>query len=134
MTLNLNEPNVFTTKFVHEGLVLGRKLGNHFQREDVNVDRGLKFQQAVNDQLKQYEEFYKYMTNKNKQQRLISEFFPKYNSQQTLTTTNSVNGEEKSNEIILSSDESEIIQLRKRKHMVKSHSDKVWLKIEMFYL
>ena len=53
------------------------------------------------------------MTNKNKQQKLISEFLPKHNSQQTLSTTNSVNVEEKSNEIILLF-ESEIIQLRKR--------------------
>ena len=39
-----NELNIFTAKFVHEGLVFGRKLGNHFQGGDVNLDRGLKLQ------------------------------------------------------------------------------------------
>ena len=56
------EPNVFTAKFVHEGLVLGRKLGNHFQG-DVNLDRVLNFQRGVNDLLKQYEDVYKDITN-----------------------------------------------------------------------
>ena len=53
MTLNLilKTMNPTHNKFVHEGLVLGRKLGNHFQRGDINVDRDLKFQRAVNDQL-----------------------------------------------------------------------------------
>ena len=60
-----NEPNVFTANFVHEELVLGRKLGNHFQGWDVTLDCGLKFQRGVIDLLKQYEEIYKDMTNKN---------------------------------------------------------------------
>ena len=104
-----NNRNVFTAKFCHEGLVLGRKLGNHSQ----GGDRGLQFQRGVNDMLKQYEGATK----------AYFRIFSKTNSQQTLTRTNSVNAEEKFNEIILSSDESEIIQLRKRKLMVESDSD-----------
>ena len=54
-----------------------RKLGNPFQAGYVNLDRGLKFQRGINDLLKQYEEVHKEMTNKNKQQKLISDFFSK---------------------------------------------------------
>ena len=43
-----NEPNVFTDKFVYEGLVLGGKLLNHFQGGDVILNLGLKFQRDVN--------------------------------------------------------------------------------------
>ena len=46
-----NEPNVFTAKFVYEGLALGGKLGNHFIGGDVIFDHGLKFQRDVNDLL-----------------------------------------------------------------------------------
>ena len=47
-----HEPNVFTAKFVQEGLVLGRTLGNHFQG-DINLDHGLESQRGVNKLLKQ---------------------------------------------------------------------------------
>ena len=77
MTLNLTLKTI-NPKFVDEGLDLGSKLGKHFQEGHFNLERGLKFQGGVNDLLKQYEEVYKAGTNQNKQQKLISEFFPKH--------------------------------------------------------
>jgi len=57
--------------------------------------------------LKQYEEVYKDMTNKNKQQKLTSEYFHKERSLQTMTKTIAKIVEAESNEMILSSVETE---------------------------
>lgn len=99
------EPSAFTAKVVREGLAIGRKLGNYFQEYDTNVERALKFQRDINKLLSQYEEVYKDMT-KNKPQLLISDFF----SEKSHGTTSRINTspiERESNEIVLSSDESE---------------------------
>ncbi|UYV68171.1 hypothetical protein LAZ67_5003240 [Cordylochernes scorpioides] len=66
-------PVTFTAKVIREGLVLGRKLGNHFMQNDTNVERALRFQRDINRSLAQYEEVYKDLT-KNSKQLLITDF------------------------------------------------------------
>ena len=56
---NDNEPAALTAKIIYEGLALGRKFGNYFLQNDLNVEWALRFQQDINQCVVQYEEKYK---------------------------------------------------------------------------
>ncbi|GFT02826.1 tigger transposable element-derived protein 1 [Nephila pilipes] len=113
--------NPFTAKVVREGLEQGRKLVNYFQQNDPHLDRALRFQRNMNECLNEYEELYNVLT-KNKSQSLITNFISM--SGRNEINPNRSTTETASNEIILSSDESEIIQTRKRRRpVVESDSD-----------
>ncbi|GFU01250.1 tigger transposable element-derived protein 1 [Nephila pilipes] len=107
--------NPFTAKVVREGLEQGRKLVNYFQQNDPHLDRALRFQRNMNECLNEYEELYNVLT-KNKSQSLITNFISI--SRRNEINPNRSTTETASNEIILSSDESEIIQTRKRRRPV----------------
>ncbi|GFQ91990.1 tigger transposable element-derived protein 1 [Trichonephila clavata] len=113
--------NPFTAKVVREGLELGRKLVNYFQQNDPHLDRALRLQRNITESLNEYEEVYNIL-RKNKSQSLITNFISM--SRRNEINPNMSTTETASNEIILSSDESEITQTRKRKRaIVESDSD-----------
>ncbi|GFQ75468.1 tigger transposable element-derived protein 1 [Trichonephila clavata] len=113
--------NPFTAKVVREGLELGRKLVNYFQQNDPHLDRALRLQRNITESLNEYEEVYNVLS-KNKSQSLITNFISM--SRRNEINPNMSTTETASNEIILSSDESEITQTRKRKRaIVESDSD-----------
>ncbi|GFR29825.1 zinc finger protein [Trichonephila clavata] len=97
-------------KVVREGLELGRKLVTYFQQNDPHVDRALRLQRNITESLNEYEEVYNVLS-KNKSQSLIKNFISM--SRRNEINPNMSTTETASNEIILSSDESEINKLRK---------------------
>ncbi|GFS61770.1 hypothetical protein NPIL_691721 [Nephila pilipes] len=110
--------NPFTAKVVREGLEQGRKLVNYFQQNDPHLDRALRFQRNMNECLMNMRN----VLTKNKSQSLITNFISM--SRRNEINPNRSTTETASNEIILSSDESEIIQTRKRRRpVVESDSD-----------
>lgn len=62
-----------TTKTITEGLEMGRKLANHFLKNDPNVERAVAFQRHITQGLAQYVEVYKELNNKSTQ-LLITNF------------------------------------------------------------
>uniref|UniRef100_T1HY07 Uncharacterized protein n=1 Tax=Rhodnius prolixus TaxID=13249 RepID=T1HY07_RHOPR len=102
-----SDPVAFTAKVIREGLELGQKLGNHFER-------ALLFQRNINKCLTQYEELYEDLT-KNQTQLLITDFITKV--QRSEIASYSSNNESELHQI-LSSDESDIIVNRKKKRRV----------------
>ena len=75
------------------------------------------------------------MTNTNKQQKLILEYFPKNRSLQTIAKTNATIVEVECNDMILSCDEPDtIIQCSKKRLFVETDGDLVCLTMDGPYL
>lgn len=114
-----SEPVAFTARVISVGLELGRKLGNHFLQYDTNVERALRFQRDISKCLNQYEEVYKDLTKKPTQ-LLITDFITKSRRSEIFPNSSTIEPESHQE---LSSDESDIIPIRKKRLIVHESDD-----------